>query len=182
VLFVGARFRLKGGEDLIAALADQWGSTIDLDVVTPDVVPPRPGVRTHRLTSADPELLDLFQQADLLCLPTYGDASPWVVLEAMACGTPVVGTSVGAIPEMVGQGGQAAGVVVPPGDRTELRTAVLDLLARPGTTAAYRAVARARTERDFDSRRQLRRLLDLADSVLGPVTRNQPESPDASDE
>ena len=41
---------------------------MDLDIVTPARVRERPGLRVHRLAPADPQLLDLLQQADLLCL------------------------------------------------------------------------------------------------------------------
>ena len=60
------------------------------------------------------ELRQLFAEADAFVLPTNHDASPWVALEAMATGVPVVITSVGGIPDLVQDG--ITGLVVPPGD------------------------------------------------------------------
>jgi alpha-maltose-1-phosphate synthase len=158
VLFVGGRFLEKGGEDLLAALADSLGREVDLDLVTPAEVAERPGVRVHRLAPSDPRLLDLQQQADVLCLPTYGDTNPWVLLEAMACGTPVVSTPVGGIPDLLEDG--CAGVLVPYGDPRALREALLALLGDPGRRGQLAARARLRCEQRYDARRQFARLLE----------------------
>jgi starch synthase len=152
VLFIGGRFAEKGGEDLLAALDDVLGVEVDLDVVTPDPVPERPGVRVHRLLRTDPLLLDLQQQADIACLPTYGDTNPWTVLEAMACGTPVVSTRVGGIPDMLADG--EAGVLVPHGDRAALREALLALVRDPQRRERIGAAVRQRCEARFDATRQ----------------------------
>jgi glycosyltransferase involved in cell wall biosynthesis len=157
VLFVGGRFPAKGGEDLLAALAEELGRELELDIVTPAPVPDRPGVRVHRLGPSDPQLLELQQQADLLCLPTHGDTNPWVLLEAMACGTPVISTRVGAIPELLDDG--RAGVLIEHGDRRALRDAVLSLLADPQRRTQLTAHARERCERDYDARRQVPQMI-----------------------
>ena len=164
VLFVGARFHRKGGGDLLAALRP-WldAGTARLAIVSPDELPARPGVTVHRLSGGDPRLLDLFQTSDCLCLPSYGDAAPWVVLEAMACGLPVVASRVGAVPEFL-DGGEA-GLLVEPGDVVALRGALASLIEdRPAARAAG-AVARARCQAHYDARRNMLGLIDLAGEV-----------------
>ncbi|HEY7831463.1 MAG TPA: glycosyltransferase family 4 protein [Solirubrobacteraceae bacterium] len=158
VLFVGGRFVEKGGEDLLHALGDKLGHEVDLDLVTPVEVPARAGVTVHRLKPSDPKLLELQQQADLFCLPTHGDAAPWAVLEAMACGTPVLSTHIGGIPDMLEQG--QAGVLVAHGDRAALSEALSALLANPEQRASLAASARERCEQHYDARQQFARLVD----------------------
>ncbi len=166
VLFVGGRFAAKGGDDLLDALADQLGEGVDVDLVTPVSVPERRGVRVHRLGPSDPQLLDLQQQADLLCLPTYADAVPWALLEAMACGTPVLSTRVGGIPDLLDDG--RAGALVACGDTRALREGLRRLLGDPHARRSLAARARERCEERYDARRQLPRLIEhLRETVRG---------------
>jgi glycosyltransferase involved in cell wall biosynthesis len=153
VLFVGGRFVEKGGEDLLRALDGQLGHTVELDLVTPVTVP------------AHPKLLDLQQQADVFCLPSYGDAAPWAVLEAMACGTPVLSTHVGGIPDML-DGGRA-GVLIPYGDPRALGEALHALLEDPPRRASLAAAASARCRELYDAPRQFARLLSHLDDAVG---------------
>jgi glycosyltransferase involved in cell wall biosynthesis len=169
VLFVGGRFQEKGGEDLLDALGSDLGRTVELDLVTPDPVPERPGVRMHRLTVTDPKLLELQQQADLMCLPTYGDTNPWALLEAMACGTPVVSTPVGGIPDMLEDG--RAGVLVPHGDPRALGEALRGLLADPARREQLSAAARERCARHYDARRQFAALAERLRELPPPLRR-----------
>jgi glycosyltransferase involved in cell wall biosynthesis len=73
--------------------------------------------------TAHDALGDWFRAADLLCLPSHNEGVPNVVLEAMACGTPVVATRVGGIPEVVPE---HAGMLVPPHDRVALSKALIE--------------------------------------------------------
>ena len=70
---------------------------------------------------------DWFRAADLLCLPSHNEGVPNVVLEAMACGTPVVATRVGGIPEVVPD---YAGILIPPRDRHALSRALIEASER----------------------------------------------------
>lgn len=152
VLFVGGRFREKGGEELLEVLGPDLARSVELDLVTPEPVAERPGVRVHRLGPADPALLDLHQQADLFCLPSHGDAAPWAVLEAMACGTPVLATGVGGIPDML-DGGRC-GLTVAVGDRRGLRAGLDRLLAAADLRRELGTRARERCEHAYDARVQ----------------------------
>jgi teichuronic acid biosynthesis glycosyltransferase TuaC len=65
--------------------------------------------------------------ADIFCLPSYSEGCPNVVVEALACGRPVVATHVGGIPELVKE---TCGLLVPPRDVTALRVALDTALTR----------------------------------------------------
>ncbi len=175
VLFVGGRFLEKGGEDLLAALGERIGREVDLDIVTPAPVPDQPGIRVHRLMPSDPRLLDLQQQADVMCLPTYGDTNPWAVLESMACATPVISTDVGGIPDML-DGGRA-GVIVPHGNRRALGDALRALLDDPDRRSELGARARARCEAHYDAQRQFPILIEHLRSVTSGGAREATATP-----
>ena len=75
------------------------------------------------------ELRQWFAAADLSVLATQSEGWPNVLLESLACGTPVVATQVGGAPEIVRHGED--GFLVPYGDPAALRDAVLSALERP---------------------------------------------------
>src|SRR5207247_6103231 len=64
--------------------------------------------------------------ADALCLPSHNEGCPNVVLEALACGRPVVASSVGAVPEFVDA---ESGAVVPPREPEQLAAALTAVVA-----------------------------------------------------
>src|ERR1051326_2512730 len=69
-----------------------------------------------------------------------------VVHEALACGTPVVATDVGAVPEMLGGG--AYGIIVPVNDAVALQRGLVDALGKTWDRRAISAWGSARSWRD----------------------------------
>lgn len=94
----------------------------------------------------DGELRALYHLADLFVYPTRADTLPLVVLEAMACGLPVVSTTIGGIPFAVPP---EAGTLVPPGDPAAVASAVHTLLDDPERRARLGAAAAARVRAEF---------------------------------
>jgi glycosyltransferase involved in cell wall biosynthesis len=71
----------------------------------------------------------LYNAADVFVIPSLQEAFGQTALEALACGTAVVGSNVGGIPEIVQEG--VTGYLVPPGNSGDLRAAILKLLNEP---------------------------------------------------
>src|SRR3954468_18325093 len=86
-----------------------------------------------------PELRHYYCAADALILASSREGWPNVLLEAMACGTPVIATAVGGVPEIVTS--PDAGAVVRERSAPALARAVRELLARPRERAATRRFA-----------------------------------------
>jgi len=67
--------------------------------------------------------------AGVFVLPTYTEGFPNVIIEAMACGCPIISTNVGAIPEMLDvENGFNNGITVEPRDKLELKKAIILML------------------------------------------------------
>lgn len=74
-----------------------------------------------------PAVAQWMAAADVVTLPSYSEGHPNVLVEALACGRPVVATPVGGIPEVVDH---SCGVLVPPRDPCALADGLRDVLSR----------------------------------------------------
>jgi glycosyltransferase involved in cell wall biosynthesis len=95
----------------------------------------------------------VLSSADVFVLASESEASPNVVLEAMAAGLPVVASRVGGIPELVADG--VSGHLVPPADPNALATALLDLLDHPDRATAFGRAGRAHVEKHYSFERMV---------------------------
>jgi glycosyltransferase involved in cell wall biosynthesis len=102
---------------------------------------------TCRFTGAREDVADLLAALEVVVLPSLSEGLPFVLLEAMALGRPVVATTVGGTPEAVLAG--QTGLLVPPADPAALASAVLRLLDRPEEARAMGARAAARVRAEF---------------------------------
>lgn len=151
MLFVGGHFWRKGGDLLRRWMREEAPPGCHLDVVSGDNLPSfGSNVTVHRsLRPNDPKLVQLFQRAHVLVLPTRADCSAWVCTEAFAAGLPVLSTRVGGIPEIVGDvdDPDAAGLLIEPSSYPALSSMLGRLARDPSLLAPYAARARGRMER-----------------------------------
>ncbi|MBI5329651.1 MAG: glycosyltransferase family 4 protein [Betaproteobacteria bacterium] len=97
---------------------------------------------------------DWLNALDLFVLPSYGDEGvPQSILQAMACGLPVVSTPVGAIAEAVADG--ETGLLVPARDAQGLAAGLARLMRDPELRARFGAAGQARASERFGQERML---------------------------
>ncbi|MBD0861066.1 glycosyltransferase family 4 protein [Gordonia sp. zg691] len=96
----------------------------------------------------DSEIADLLASAEVACVPSLYEGFSLPAVEAMSCGTPLVATRAGAIPEVVGTDEEAA-VLVPPRDSGRLAQAIGRLLDDADLRARLGAGGRRRAEENY---------------------------------
>ena len=89
------------------------------------------------------ELVELYSQAELAVVPSLYEGFSFPAVEAMACGVPLVATTAGALPEVIGHDG-GSGLLVPPGDALALAAAIGRALDDPELRLRMGAEGRAR--------------------------------------
>jgi len=123
------------------------------------------GLAGHcRFTGARPDVADLLSVLDVVVLPSFSEGLPFVLLEAMALGRPVVATRVGGNPEVVED--TVTGLLVPPGDPAAVADAVARLLDRPAEARLMAECGRARVRAAFSLERMIRALEELYTILL----------------
>ena len=151
VVYIGRMDVKKGLRELVEAAAALHTRRPDLHVYMVGEGPDRPLIESaidsssatgyiHALPGcAFDEVAVWMAAADLVTLPSYMEGCPNVVLEALACGRPVVATNVGGIPEIMND---ECGRLVPPRESTELAHALASVLDRnwdASTISAHRS-------------------------------------------
>ncbi|HEX5533616.1 MAG TPA: glycosyltransferase family 4 protein [Actinomycetales bacterium] len=101
----------------------------------------------------------VYRQADVLCLPSWWEAMPLSILEAMAAGLPVIAADVGDVSRAVEDG--VSGLLVPPRDPLALAGALEQLLGDPEAASRMGAAGRAIVAERFSTRRLQRDLASL---------------------
>jgi alpha-maltose-1-phosphate synthase len=96
---------------------------------------------------AKEEVIQIMTRATVFACPSLYEPLGIVNLEAMACGTAVVASAVGGIPEVVAEG--ETGLLVPPADEAALAGAINALVNDPARAAELGARGRARAVADF---------------------------------
>ena len=105
----------------------------------------------------------VYSAADLCVVPTLQDAMPMIVIESLACGTPVVGFPVGCLTDIVRDG--LTGLLVPLGDSRALREGIRGMLARPDALAEMRFNCRRIAVEEYSICRRAREYVSLYESL-----------------
>jgi len=113
---------------------------------------------------SDAEIRNAYCAADVFVLPSLEDNLPNTVLEAMSCGTPVVGFEIGGMPDMVENG--VTGQLVPPGDAVQLGEAILSLLLNSSKRHEMGERCRQKIETEYALRVQALRYVALYEELL----------------
>lgn len=134
VLFVGRVEKRKGADVLMRAASSVWAEHPDCEFVfagrvcedVKDLVAKMPARARFLGMLAREKLVTWYQQAAIFVAPSLWDNSPNTIYEAMSCGTPVIASKVGGIPELIEHG--STGLLVPPNDPAALGESIVSLL------------------------------------------------------
>jgi glycosyltransferase involved in cell wall biosynthesis len=170
LLFVGGDFERKGGPELLQAFSALRASGVELEL---DLVCPSPplikegqGINIH--TNAAPgsqQMHALYAAADIFVLPSRGDCLPLAILEAMACGLPVVSADVGAIKEAAKPDVNAR--LCPPRNADALASSILEYANSALLRAEHGAKSREIAISSFDAMRGFQQIVDCLQEVSG---------------
>jgi glycosyltransferase involved in cell wall biosynthesis len=109
---------------------------------------------------------EYLQAADLFVFPTENDAFPSSLIEAMACGLPVVTTPVGAIKTIIAD--KETGLIVQPGNHQQLYEAIEALVSDESLAFRLRQAGRQIVQNRYSSEKMIRKYVSLFESTLQP--------------
>lgn len=168
VLFVGELRKLKGVDILIEAMALLKSRGQMLRVVVVGDGPDRDafvslakarGLDTQITFAGAMSARTAFAKGRILVVPSRAESLPYIVLEGIAAGMPVIAAKVGGIPEIFGPD---SGALVPPGDAAALADAIRSQISEPDA---------ARTSRLRTRVSELFTVSAMTDGVLGAYER-----------
>lgn len=155
LLFVGNPSRRKGF-DVVCALADELPAHCRIHYTSGlrdvSAAPPHPRLVPLPYTP-HARMADVYREADVLLFPTRREGLSLAVLEAMACGLPVIAFDASSLAEQIDQG--HGGLLVAADDRRALLDAIRQLAVDPDRRRAMGAWNRARALRDFTQERMI---------------------------
>lgn len=175
ILFVGMWFKAKGGYLLLDAFRElkREYDDISLEIAGPSFPEPYTeikrrigndsGVKLHSFLPQE-EVFRLYQNSDILCVPSYHEAFGQVYTEAMNFSLPVVANRVNAIPEIVEDG--VTGLLTKPFDKRGLVESLRLLIESGSLRRRMGRKGKERFERLFSKRVVNKKLLRIYREAL----------------
>ncbi|MDX6385697.1 MAG: hypothetical protein QOK48_3270 [Blastocatellia bacterium] len=105
--------------------------------------------RYHGVYTHPEQCREFMESLDVFVMPSFSEGTPNSIVEAMACGKPIIASDVGGIPDMLGTD---SGILVPPGDMKALADAMVSLAQNPELRRTMGAAAKERYEKLFSPR------------------------------
>ncbi len=121
---------------------------------------------------SDEELAALLASAEVMCVPSLYEGFSLPTVEAMSCGTPVVASRAGALPEVVGD----CAVLVEPGDAEALAAAMRELLESPEERTRLGAAGRARALERYSWTSVAEATVDVYTEAIDATTPRSPRA------
>jgi len=110
------------------------------------------------------EISRLINEADIVVLPSYKEGMAQVVIEACACGKPVVASKVGGIPEIVDN--YVNGILVSPDSVREIVNALMKLIEDPVLRKSMGIKGRVKCEQEYDIEKNTLDLIGVYHRIL----------------
>jgi glycosyltransferase involved in cell wall biosynthesis len=174
-LFVGRLAEEKG----LRVLAEAWQRSPDIPLLIAGDGPLRDLSWPRRVTllgdQSQERVIDLMRNASILIVPsTCYETGPLTVLEAFACGLPVVGSDLGSIAERIDHG--QTGLLFRPGDSEDLARQVRWAFEHPEELRKMRSAARREYEAKYTPERNYRMLMEIYELAVENSKRRQPKA------
>ncbi len=123
-----------------------------------------PDGRNFGLLYDQQQMMEIYNCADVFIHTTNADNLPVAILEAMACGVPVIGSRIGGVPEEIEDG--RTGFVVDPQTPKAITDAVVWLAEHADEHALFGKAGRQKAEKHFAIERMLDDYLSLCEHIL----------------
>ncbi|MDE3049551.1 MAG: glycosyltransferase [Nitrospirota bacterium] len=128
--------------------------------------------RACRFVGVREDIADILAAADLFVLPSLSEGFPFVLLEALAMGCPVVASRVNGVPELIED--HKTGLLVPPRDPQALARAILDMLSDPAAASKLGADGRALVQERFTVDRMVANTTAIFDEAMQDADERSP--------
>lgn len=138
----------------------------------------RLGIQQVEFTGWQKDLVEVYSGLDAVVLTSLNEGTPVSLIEAMACGRPVIATAVGGVPDLIGPEAREMkipgsafkvcerGILVPSGDSKALAAAITYVLSDRRLMASLGEAARSYVSKVFSRERLVRDIEDLYEKLV----------------